>query len=374
MTLLVLNLSISNLLLLPKDQSIQQMLSLLLEFIFTFIVLSIYWIIHHRIFHFIMQTDVYLVWLNLIFLMTIALVPFGAGLLNNINHFGQIAITFYIIDLLSSLVFLYLIWWHATRHCQLVQADTTPEEIIRLRQSLLGIIVIFLIALAVSFINLVWSQLLLLFILIYTIISQFIPMRGRSRMLFSITCVMLNIITAVLVIILRIPLYLDSWATSLAVILGGVGIGLVVGIVYNLFMAATYWGPSYWVWMFSSALVALLTWFFFKRQWITLRKPWKLIAVGIMTGVLNTILAVVIIVIANLPPYQGTYPIYTFFYHMTGNTILASTVENLCVEIIDKTIAIVLAAAVASFVLKIRSYDEFTQYYPKISFNFGKRK
>jgi uncharacterized membrane protein len=374
MTLLVLNLSVTNLLNLELTQSLQTMSSLLFQFIFTFLVLAVYWIIHHRIFFYILRTDIYMIWLNLLFLLTIALVPFTYSLLSNMNHFGQIALILYTTDLSLSLIFLYILWWHATRHFHLVKSDTTPEEIIRIRQSLSGFIVIFLMVIATSFINLILSQLLLTFLFFYAVISQIIPMKGRSQILFGLTCIMLNIMTAVIIITLHIPLYLDSWATSLAVILGGAGIGFIVGIVYNLFMYATYWGPSSWVWMFSSILVVIITWYFYKRGWITLRKPWKLILVGILTGVLNTILAVIIILVANLPPYQGTYPIYTFSYQVTNNNILASTIENLCVEIVDKTIAIILAATMASFVYKFRKYDEYNQSYPKISLNLFSKK
>jgi uncharacterized membrane protein len=370
MTLLILNLSVTNLLNLELTQSLQTMISLLFQFIFTFLVLAVYWIIHHRMFNTIIRTDVYLIWLNLMFLMTIALVPFTYGLLSNMSHFGQIALIFYASDLLFSLVFLYIMWWHATRRFHFIKSDTIPEEIIRIRQSLSGFIVIFLMVIAISFINIIWSELLLTFVFFYAVISQIIPMKGLSQILFGLTCIMLNIMTAVVIITLHIPLYLDSWATSLAVILGGVGIGFIVGIVYNLFMSATYWGPSSWVWMLSSILVVFITWYFYKQEWITLRKPWKLIFVGILTGVINTILAVTIILVANLPPYQGTYPIYTFFYQMTNNNILASTIENLCVEIIDKTIAITFAATIASLVYKFRKYDEYTKYYPKISLHF----
>jgi uncharacterized membrane protein len=374
MTLLVFNLSVTNLLNLELTQSLQTIISLLYQFIFTFLVLAVYWVIHHRIFFFIIRTDIYMIWLNLLFLMTIALVPFAQGLLNNMNHFGQIALIFYTTDLLLSLVFLYIIWWHATRHRNLVKSDTAPEEIIRMRQSLSGLIIIFLMVIAVSYINIIWSQFLLTFLFFYSVISQIIPMKGRAQILLGLTCIMLNIMTAVVIITSHIPLYLDSWATSLAVILGGVGIGFIVGVVYNLFMSATYWGPSSWVWMFSSILVVVITWYFYKREWITLRKPWKLIFVGILTGVMNTILAVTIILVADLPPYQGTYPIYTFFYQMTNNNILASTIENFCVEIIDKTIAIILAASIVSLIYKFRKYDEYTQYYPKISLNFLSKK
>lgn len=374
MTLLVLNLSINNLLNMEANQSIQTIISLLSQFIFTFLVLAVYWIIHHRMFHYIIRTDVYVIWLNLMFLMTIALVPFTYGLLTNMNHFGQIALIFYAADLLLSLIFLYLIWWRATRQRHLVTSDTIPEEIIRIRQSLSGFIVIFFMVIATSYINMILSQLLLTFLFFYAVFSQIMPMKGRSQFLLGLTCIMLNIMTAVVIILLHIPLYLDSWATSLAVILGGAGIGLIVGVVYNLFMSVTYWGPSSWVWMFSSILVVVITWFFYKQGWITLRKPWKLVFVGILTGVLNTIVAILILFIANLPPYQGTYTIYTFFYQMTNNNILASTIENLCVEIVDKTICITLVATIASVIFNFRKYDEYTQYYPKISLNLFRKK
>jgi uncharacterized membrane protein len=70
MTLLVLNLTVTNLLNLELTQSIQTLGSLLFEFIFTFLVLSVYWVIHHRMFHYIVHSDVISIWLNLMFLMT----------------------------------------------------------------------------------------------------------------------------------------------------------------------------------------------------------------------------------------------------------------------------------------------------------------
>jgi len=357
MTLLVLNLSVTNLLTMELPQSLQTISSLLYQFIFTFLVLAVYWIIHHRMFEYLIQTDVYVIWLNLLFLMTIALVPFANGLINNITYFGQTALLIYASDLVLSLIFLDIIWWHVTRHRYLLKPETTPEQILRMRQSLQGFIIIFFLVIAFSFINIEWSSLFLTFLFFYALLSQIIPMKGRSQLLIGITCLTLNIITAVFVITLHLPLYLDSWASSLAVILGGLGIGLIVGVVYNLFMSVTYWGSSSWIWMFSSILVVLITWSFNKKGWITLRKPWRLLSVGIITGILNTILAVFILWAARLPPYQGTYSIYTFFYQLTSNNILASTTENLIVEIIDKTICIALAAIVALYIFKINKND-----------------
>jgi MFS family permease len=159
--------------------------------------------------------------------------------------------------------------------------------------------------------------------------------------------VLLNFATSIVVMNIHIPFYLDSWGTSLAVIIGTLLCGVLTGVLYNLIMAFTYWGLSYWVWMFSSILVAVLTWFFYKRGWVNLHTPLKLLAVGILTGALNAMLSIGIIFLFSLPPYQGTFVIYDFFVRQTGNTQIASFIENFLVEITDKTIAIIIAAVVA---------------------------
>jgi hypothetical protein len=158
--------------------------------------------------------------------------------------------------------------------------------------------------------------------------------------------ILLNFATSILVLYIRVPFFLDSWGTSFAVIIGSLWAGVLAGVLYNLIMAFTYWGISYWVWLFSSILVAVLTWAFYKRGWVNLYKPLKLVTVGLTTGVLNAVLSVGIITAFHLPPYKGTLIIYDFFVSQTGNPTTASFIENLVVEIADKTISIIIAAIV----------------------------
>ena len=164
----------------------------------------------------------------------------------------------------------------------------------------------------------------------------------------------LNFGTSKLMVDLHIPFYLDTWATSLFVILGNFWIGAFAGVIYNLIMAFTYWGQGYWVWMFSSILVAAVTWFFCRSKWIDIRKPLKLVAAGITTGVLNTILSFVIIKAAHFPEYEGTLVIYRLFMDRTHNQAISSWFELVSVETVDKTIAILLAAAMGYLI-----YDLF---------------
>jgi uncharacterized membrane protein len=47
----------------------------------SFIILAIYWMAHHRQFHYIKHVDRTLIWINIIFLMAACLLPFSTSLL-----------------------------------------------------------------------------------------------------------------------------------------------------------------------------------------------------------------------------------------------------------------------------------------------------
>jgi voltage-gated potassium channel len=156
--------------------------------------------------------------------------------------------------------------------------------------------------------------------------------------------VMLNYASSVMMVSLDLPFYLDSWGTSLAVLIAGLPAGIIAGVAYNLLMAYTVWGISSWVWIFSSIIVACLTWYFRKNRFIDLKTPGRLLVAGGVTGGLNAVLAWVIIASAKLTPYQGTLPIYDLVNRYTSNPSIASLLEQLIVEIADKMICITLAA------------------------------
>src|SRR3989449_10782925 len=50
-------------------------------FFISFIVLGVYWFANHQVFHFVLRVNHILVWLNILFLMGIALIPFAASLM-----------------------------------------------------------------------------------------------------------------------------------------------------------------------------------------------------------------------------------------------------------------------------------------------------
>ena len=88
LTLLVLKLEVPELM--PHSSNaemLQQMLGLwpaFATYVVTFLIAGGFWYLHHVTFHFVTHVDGVLVWLNLLFLMFVALLPFSAGLMGHL--------------------------------------------------------------------------------------------------------------------------------------------------------------------------------------------------------------------------------------------------------------------------------------------------
>ena len=86
MTLLVLDLRLPEGVKLTSDsEAWHQLVDLrgrFATYILSFVVLGIFWIAHHSLFHFVSRVDRNLLWLNLLFLLFITLLPFSTNLLS----------------------------------------------------------------------------------------------------------------------------------------------------------------------------------------------------------------------------------------------------------------------------------------------------
>ncbi|NTV00265.1 MAG: hypothetical protein HGA55_03975, partial [Methanoregulaceae archaeon] len=161
--------------------------------------------------------------------------------------------------------------------------------------------------------------------------------------------VLLNVASSVVMVTAGVPLYLDTWGTSFAVIMAGLPVGVLAGVFYNLIMAGTLWETYTLVFTGSSVLVAVATWWFWKRGWVDLRKPGPLLAAGVITGAANALLVLVLATVFHLPLYQGTMTIYERMLGFVEYPEAARFLLELLVEVIDKTVSLVLAAAAATF-------------------------
>jgi uncharacterized membrane protein len=99
-------------------------------YILGFLVLGIYWTLHHYMFHFIKRSDGVLMWLNILFLIFAALVPFSAKVLSvNEALFAtpesemNSASIFFTVTTIASIMTLFTMWQYATRGHRLVNPD-----------------------------------------------------------------------------------------------------------------------------------------------------------------------------------------------------------------------------------------------------------
>jgi TMEM175 potassium channel family protein len=139
MTLLVLELKIPDL---PKSTSTHELLHgireeapAMVSFIISFLYCALLWVFHHMAMHFIRHLQMVLVWVNLLFLMSVSTMPFSCGLL---GHFlrNRGAQEIYFGNMFLAAALLALQWIIAKKKDLLNQDD-------RHRTSLMGQQIIF---------------------------------------------------------------------------------------------------------------------------------------------------------------------------------------------------------------------------------------
>lgn len=170
---------------------------------------------------------------------------------------------------------------------------------------------------------------------------------GKRVIFFStiLMIVLLNYVTSVITDVLKIPFFLDTWATMLGVMTAGLAAGVAGGFLYNIVMAFTQWGLEAWIWSLSSIWVAVISLLLWKKGWINLGNPVKIVGAGIIIAITNSILTIMISYFAfgNLPTYAGTEPTYQAFYALTKSAFLASIGEHTITELADKTVSVFMA-------------------------------
>jgi uncharacterized membrane protein len=125
----------------------------------SFIVLGIYWVGHNNVFLHVLKHDRLMLWLNILFLLSVALIPFPTTLLIRYGE-AQIAVIFYATTLLVGGVLLDLIWWYATYNRHLMCDTVQPELVRSFHVRILTGPVIYLLAIGVSFASLLAAKIL----------------------------------------------------------------------------------------------------------------------------------------------------------------------------------------------------------------------
>jgi uncharacterized membrane protein len=121
-----------------------------LSYLISFLVLAVYWQAHHRAFRPIRVYDRTLVWLNFLFLMAVAFLPFPTSLLGEYSE-EQISVVIYAVNAAAASLLLVAISWYATSGRRLVAPDLDDEAERIQRLQGLAVPVVFLLSIGVSF-------------------------------------------------------------------------------------------------------------------------------------------------------------------------------------------------------------------------------
>jgi uncharacterized membrane protein len=123
----------------------------LLAYAMSFVVLGVYWVGHHNLFHYVKSTDRVFLWLNVLFMMSVGVIPFSTSVLG--ASFGRrSAVILYGINLSLAGLALYLIWWYATRNHRLVDHDIDPHVIVSAKRRILVGPAVNIVAIGLAFI------------------------------------------------------------------------------------------------------------------------------------------------------------------------------------------------------------------------------
>jgi uncharacterized membrane protein len=123
-----------------------------LSYLISFVILGVYWVGHHIQLSFIRRADRPLLWINILFLLWVALVPFSTALLGEYAKI-RIAIAIYGANLIAIGLTLALHWWYATNEARHVDPDIHPRLVRGGMKRTLMAPLIYLIAIALSFVR-----------------------------------------------------------------------------------------------------------------------------------------------------------------------------------------------------------------------------
>lgn len=93
------------------SKSLWMMVPKFVGFIISFMIIGLYWTVHHRLFGYVVAYTQKLLWYNLFFLMAVAVMPFSSGFYSEyITHFYVSPMMFYVANISAIGVLNFILW------------------------------------------------------------------------------------------------------------------------------------------------------------------------------------------------------------------------------------------------------------------------
>jgi len=181
MTILVLGLRVPQLNV-PESSLSKEIVDLwpsILIYALSFTTLGLYWVGHHNLFHYVRHTDRVLLWINILFLMSIGFVPFSTSLLAD-YPWPPTAVRVYGGNLIANGLLLYATWWYVTSGQRLVEKDLDPHIVTTVKRRILVGPAVFSLGMLVSFFDTRVSVILYMLVIPFYIRPSHIDIHFRG--------------------------------------------------------------------------------------------------------------------------------------------------------------------------------------------------
>jgi uncharacterized membrane protein len=127
-TLLILGIRIPEVQPAMLGEALSKMLPQVFTYVLSFFVVGLYWFAHHRVSHQVKQINGTFIWLNIVWLLTVSVMPFPAALLAGFP-LQRLPIAVYGIDLILANVTGFLIIVYLKRHPELCVTPISPAAL-----------------------------------------------------------------------------------------------------------------------------------------------------------------------------------------------------------------------------------------------------
>lgn len=122
---------------------------------FSFVLLASFWRAHHLQFFYIKRSDSFFIWLNVIWLMFVALVPFSTNFVSNFGNHTLPMLFFNINMFIIGVIFIF-IWTYANRKKFFIK-EMTPEHYNTVKKINYILPSAALLAVCITFVSPLWS-------------------------------------------------------------------------------------------------------------------------------------------------------------------------------------------------------------------------
>lgn len=142
---------------------IMNMLPHFVTYLISFLLIAVFWTIHHRMLHLINHVDYTFIWINVFYLLVISFIPFPSALMGTYPN-ETVTMVLYISCMFMVVSLSLMMWWYACRHHRLIDKEMPSSTINYFFIRGTATLSLFVIALPLAIYKVQWAQYCLLII------------------------------------------------------------------------------------------------------------------------------------------------------------------------------------------------------------------